>query len=162
MDHNFDKNQKLGKHLNVFKKNDDLICILIVCMLSSNTAKIVFDEFYEKKKFLDEAIKRRLDKYNKDNISEDGKVKILWIILQIKNTGKNIKYEEVNKIKFTDDKEIILLPYFMGVKIKKRNMKIELKIAWVLINCWYIRFILKLIWMNPFWNKTENIKKKCS
>ena len=58
MDHNFDKNQKLGKHLNVFKKNDDLICILIVCMLSSNTAKIVFDEFYEKKKFLDEAIKK--------------------------------------------------------------------------------------------------------
>ncbi len=73
MDNNFDKNQKLGKHLNVFKKNDDLICILIVCMLSSNTAKIVFDEFYEKKNFLDEAIKRRLDKYNKDNISEDGK-----------------------------------------------------------------------------------------
>ncbi len=76
MDNNFDKNQKLGKDLNVFKKNDDLICILIVCLLSSNTAKIVFDEFYEKKKFLDEAIKRRLDKYNKDNISEDGKVKI--------------------------------------------------------------------------------------
>ncbi len=73
MDNNFDKNQKLGKDLNVFKKNDDLICILIVCMLSSNTAKIVFDEYYEKKKFLDEAIKRRLDKYNKDNISEDGK-----------------------------------------------------------------------------------------
>jgi hypothetical protein len=27
-------------------------------LLSSNTAKIVFDEFYEKKKFLDEAIKK--------------------------------------------------------------------------------------------------------
>ena len=52
-------------------KDDDLICILNECMICSNKAKIVFDEFYEKKNFLNEAIKSRLDKYNKENISED-------------------------------------------------------------------------------------------
>ena len=33
-------------------KNDELICILIECLLSPYKAKIVFDEFYEKKIFL--------------------------------------------------------------------------------------------------------------
>lgn len=50
-------------------KNDELICILIECLLSPYKAKIVFDEFYEKKNFYKEAIKsRKIKEDNRNNI----------------------------------------------------------------------------------------------
>ena len=100
-------------------KNDDLICILIE---SPYKAKIVFDEFYEKKNFLGEAIQSRLDKYNKDNIAEDAISKnSLNNSANKKNIGKNKKNEEVTKTKFTADKEILLLPYFKGGENKEKK-----------------------------------------
>ena len=100
-------------------KNDDLICILIECLISPYKAKIVFDEFYEKKNFLDEAIQSRLDNYNKDNISEDNKN-----IKNIKNSQKNEKNNKKEKDvdnKYTADKETMLLPYFIGGEKKEKK-----------------------------------------
>ena len=102
-------------------KNDELICILIECLLSPYKAKIVFDEFYEKKNFLEEAIQSRLDKYNKDNIVEENK--------NIKNNKSSLNSSVNNKSKkenvdnkFTADKETMLLPYFKGgEKNEKKN-----------------------------------------
>ena len=102
-------------------KNDELICILIECLLSPYKAKIVFDEFYEKKNFLEEAIQSRLDKYNKDNIPEENK--------SIKNNKSSLSSSVNNKSKkedvdnkFTADKETMLLPYFKGgEKNEKKN-----------------------------------------
>ena len=145
-------------------KNDDLICILIECMLSPYKAKIVFDEFYEKKNFLDEAIQSRLDKYNKDNISEDGKSKnTLNNSANKKNIGKNKKNEEVNKTKFTADKEILLLPYFMGGENKEKKnedtTKDCLTINKLLIHPFYSEINLTESFLKYLY-KTENIKKE--
>jgi hypothetical protein len=101
-----------------------------------------------------------LDKYNKDHMSEDGKVKILWIILQIKNTGKNKKNEEVNKIKFTADKEIILLPYFIGGENKEKKYEDRtencLTINKLMIHSFYSEIILS----ESFWIKLKLLNKK--
>jgi len=67
MQYIFDCMDKIEEIITQNLKNDDLICILIECLLSPYKAKIVFDEFYKKKNFLKEAIQSRLDKYNKDN-----------------------------------------------------------------------------------------------
>jgi hypothetical protein len=145
-------------------KNDDLICILIECMLSPYKAKIVFDEFYEKKNFLDEAIQSRLDKYNKDNISEDGKSKnSLNNSTNKKNVGKNKKNEDVTKTKFTADKEILLLPYFKGGENKEKKnedtTKDCLTINKLLIHPFYSEINLTESFLKYLY-KTENIKKE--
>ena len=102
-------------------KNDELICILIECLLSPYKAKIVFDEFYEKKNFLEEAIQSRLDKYNKDNIPEENKsIKNNKSSLSSSVNNKSKKENDDNK--FTADKETMLLPYFKGgEKNEKKN-----------------------------------------
>jgi hypothetical protein len=107
-------------------KNDDLICILIECLLSPYKAKIVFDEFYKKKNFLQEAIQSRLDKYNKDNnVIEDVKTfkssKSINISSQKnleKSNGENNRLET----KFSADKETMLTPYYKdNEKNEKKN-----------------------------------------
>ena len=145
-------------------KNDDLICILIECMLSPYKAKIVFDEFYEKKNFLGEAIQSRLDKYNKDNIAEDAISKnSLNNSANKKNIGKNKKNEEVTKTKFTADKEILLLPYFKGGENKEKKnedtTKDCLTINKLLIHPFYSEINLTESFLKYLY-KTENIKKE--
>ena len=110
-------------------KNDDLICILIECLLSPYKAKIVFDEFYKKKNFLKEAIKSRLDKYNKDNnVTEDIKITNFKSSKSI-NINNNIntqkytdkKNENIDN-KFSADKEVLLTPYYTdNEKNEKKN-----------------------------------------
>ena len=112
-------------------KNDELICILIECLLSPYKAKIVFDEFYEKKNFLEEALQSRLDKYNKDNISEDSKSIKTNKSSYTRNKGdKNDKKTDTIDTKFTIDKETMLLPYFINnEKNEKKKMKILIRIV---------------------------------
>ena len=130
-------------------KNDDLICILIECLLSPYKAKIVFDEFYKKKNFLQEAIQSRLDKYNKDNnVIEDIKTfkssKSINISSQKnleKSNGENNRLET----KFSADKETMLTPYY------KDNEKNEKKNEDSTKDCLTINKLL----IHPFYSETD-------
>ncbi len=130
-------------------KNDDLICILIECLLSPYKAKIVFDEFYKKKNFLQEAIQSRLDKYNKDNnVIEDVKTfkssKSINISSQKnleKSNGENNRLET----KFSADKETMLTPYY------KHNEKNEKKNEDSTKDCLTINKLL----IHPFYSETD-------
>ena len=130
-------------------KNDDLICILIECLLSPYKAKIVFDEFYKKKNFLQEAIQSRLDKYNKDNnVIEDIKTfkssKSVNISSQKnleKSSGENNRLET----KFSADKETMLTPYY------KDNEKNEKKNEDSTKDCLTINKLL----IHPFYSETD-------
>ena len=142
-------------------KNDDLICILIECLLSPYKAKIVFDEFYEKKNFLNEAIQSRLDNYNKDNSSEDNKN-----IKNIKNSQKNEKKnkkEKDDENKYTADKETLLLPYYIGGEKKEKknedSTKDCLTINKLLIHPFYSEINLTESFLKYLF-KTESINKE--
>jgi hypothetical protein len=141
-------------------KNDELICILIECLLSPYKAKIVFDEFYEKKNFLEEAKQSRLDKYNKDNNSEDNKNIKNSINNSIKN--KNDKKTEIIDNKFIGDKETMLLPYFINnEKNEKKNedsTKDCLTINKLLIHPFYSEINLTESFLKYLF-KTEAIEK---
>ena len=141
-------------------KNDELICILIECLLSPYKAKIVFDEFYEKKNFLEEAKQSRLDKYNKDNNSEDNKNIKNSINNSIKN--KNDKKTEVIDNKFIVNKETMLLPYFINnEKNEKKNedsTKDCLTINKLLIHPFYSEINLTESFLKYLF-KTEAIEK---
>ena len=110
-------------------KNDDLICILIECLLSPYKAKIVFDEFYKKKNFLKEAIQSRLDKYNKDNnVTEENKNLNFKSSKSINNNNITSQKNNVEKSnenmesKFSADKEVLLSPYYTdNEKNEKKN-----------------------------------------
>lgn len=150
-------------------KNDELICILIECLLSPYKAKIVFDEFYEKKNFLEEAIQSRLDKYNKDNISEDSKsIKTnkssYTTSTHTRNKGdKNDKKTDTIDTKFTIDKETMLLPYFINnEKNEKKNedsTKDCLTINKLLIHPFYSEIDLTESFLK-FLFKTETVNKE--
>lgn len=129
MQYIFDCIDKIEEIITQNLKNDDLICILIECLLSPYKAKIVFDEFYKKKNFLKEAIQSRLDKYNKDNnVTEDLKhlksnksINNNNNITTRKNEDKNIENNNL-ETKFTADKETMLSPYFIdNEKNEKKN-----------------------------------------
>ena len=130
-------------------KNDDLICILIECLLSPYKAKIVFDEFYKKKNFLQKAIQSRLDMYNKDNnVIEDVKTfkssKSINISSQKnleKSNGENNRLET----KFSADKETMLTPYY------KDNEKNEKKNEDSTKDCLTINKLL----IHPFYSETD-------
>ena len=141
-------------------KYDELICILIECLLSPYKAKIVFDEFYEKKNFLNEALQSRLDKYNKDN----NVVKNLQNSINTKNkTEKNNQKDEDFYIKDLIDKETMLLPYFENnEKNEKKNedsTKDSLTINKLLIHPFYSENNLDESFLKKLF-KTENIKKE--
>ena len=145
-------------------KNDELICILIECLLSPYKAKIVFDEFYEKKNFLEEALQSRLDKYNKDNISEDSKSIKTNKSSYTRNKGdKNDKKTDTIDTKFTIDKETMLLPYFINnEKNEKKNedsTKDCLTINKLLIHPFYSEIDLTESFLK-FLFKTEAINKE--
>ena len=141
-------------------KYDELICILIECLLSPYKAKIVFDEFYEKKNFLNEALQSRLDKYNKDN----NVVKNLQNSINAKNkTEKNNQKDEDFDIKDLIDKETMLLPYFENnEKNEKKNedsTKDSLTINKLLIHPFYSENNLDESFLKKLF-KTENIKRE--
>ena len=130
-------------------KNDDLICILIECLLSPYKAKIVFDEFYKKKNFLKEAIQSRLDKYKKDNnVSEENKNFKSSKSLNNLNSQRNLDKSDSNIIepaKFTADKETMLAPYY------KDNEKNERKNEDSTKDCLTINKLL----IHPFFSEME-------
>ena len=142
-------------------KNDELICILIECLLSPYKAKIVFDEFYEKKNFLEEAIQSRLDKYNKDTLLEDNKN------IRNKNNNKNKsdkdKKTESIDTKFTADKEAMLSPYYINnEKNEKKNedsTKECLTINKLLIHPFYSEIDLTESFLKYLF-KTEGVDKE--
>ena len=154
---------------NVITKNlkyDELICILIECLLSPYKAKIVFDEFYEKKNFLKEAKQSRLDKYNKDNISEDNKNNKNSVPSSINGRNKNEnnkKNVEDSDNKFKGDKETMLLPYFINnEKNEKKNedsTKDCLTINKLLIHPFYSEIDLTESFLKYLF-KTEAINKE--
>ena len=130
-------------------KNDDLICILIECLLSPYKAKIVFDEFYKKKNFLQKAIQSRLDMYNKDNnVIEDVKTFKSSKSINI-SSQKNL--EKINgennrlETKFLADKETMLTPYY------KDNEKNEKKNEDSTKDCLTINKLL----IHPFYSETD-------
>ena len=132
-------------------KNDDLICILIECLLSPYKAKIVFDEFYKKKNFLKEAIQSRLDKYKKDNnVNEENKnfksSKSLNNIASRKSLDKSLgDNNNSEQGKFTADKETMLSPYY------KDNEKNEKKNEDSTKDCLTINKLL----IHPFYSEME-------
>ena len=130
-------------------KNDDLICILIECLLSPYKAKIVFDEFYKKKNFLKEAIQSRLDKYKKDNnVPEENKNFKSSKSLNNLNSQRNLDKSDSNIIepaKFTADKETMLAPYY------KDNEKNERKNEDSTKDCLTINKLL----IHPFFSEME-------
>ena len=130
-------------------KNDDLICILIECLLSPYKAKIVFDEFYKKKNFLKEAIQSRLDKYKKDNnVPEENKNFKSSKSLNNLSSQRNLDKSDSNIIepaKFTADKETMLAPYY------KDNEKNERKNEDSTKDCLTINKLL----IHPFFSEME-------
>ena len=155
----FDCIDKIEEVITQNLKNDDLICILIECLLSPYKAKIVFDEFYKKKNFLKDAIQSRLDKYNKDNnvtMTEDKNDKNIKSSksLNITNLKNNNINNESNNIeyKFSADKETMEMPYY------ENNEKNEKKNEDSTKDCLTINKLL----IHPFYSEmeaTENFLK---
>ena len=125
--------------------------------------------FMKKKNFLEEAIQSRLDKYNKDNISEDNKsIKTnkssYTTSTHTRNKGdKNDKKTDTIDTKFTIDKETMLLPYFINnEKNEKKNedsTKDCLTINKLLIHPFYSEIDLTESFLK-FLFKTETVNKE--
>ena len=148
MQYIFDCMDKIEEIITQNLKNDDLICILIECLLSPYKAKIVFDEFYKKKNFLKEAIQSRLDKYNKDNnvTTIDEKNLKSTKSLNNVNTQKNNNESNNNiETKFSADKETMLTPYY------ENNEKNEKKNEDSTKDCLTINKLL----IHPFYSDTQ-------
>ena len=145
----FDCIDKIEEIITQNLKNDDLICILIECLLSPYKAKIVFDEFYKKKNFLKEAIQSRLDKYNKDNnvtITDEKNLKSsksLNNIINVKNNNEN--NNNVIEPKFSADKETMLTPYYVDNEKNEKKNEDSTK------DCLTINKLL----IHPFYSDTE-------
>ena len=123
-------------------------------MISPYKAKIVFDEFYEKKNFLNEAIQSRLEKYNKDNIEELKNINDSNVSIENKVEKNNEgKIDE----KFSVDKEIMLLPYFTNnEKNEKKNedsTKECLTVNKLLIHPFYSEINLTESYLKNLFNK---------
>ena len=164
MQYVFDCIEDIEKAITSCLINDDLISILIECLLSPYKAKIVFDDFYEKKNFLNEAIQSRLDKYNKDNAIEETKPKTIK-----KENMNNIINKSIEKSKaeieekFDADKETMLMPYFINnEKNEKKNedsTKDCLTINKLLIHPFYSDIELTESFLKYIF-KTENVNKE--
>ena len=148
MQYIFDCMDKIEEIITQNLKNDDLICILIECLLSPYKAKIVFDEFYKKKNFLKEAIQSRLDKYNKDNnvtTTDEKNLKSTKSLNDV-NTQKNNNESNNNiETKFLADKETMLTPYY------ENNEKNEKKNEDSTKDCLTINKLL----IHPFYSDTQ-------
>ena len=148
MQYIFDCMDKIEEIITQNLKNDDLICILIECLLSPYKAKIVFDEFYKKKNFLKEAIQSRLDKYNKDNnvtTTDEKNLKSTKSLNNV-NTQKNNNESNNNiETKFSADKETMLTPYY------ENNEKNEKKNEDSTKDCLTINKLL----IHPFYSDTQ-------
>ena len=65
----FDNLIKIEQILSKYLESDIVICIILECLISPYKAKVIFDEFYEKKNFYKEAIKsRKIKEDNRNNI----------------------------------------------------------------------------------------------
>ena len=148
MQYIFDCMDKIEEIITQNLKNDDLICILIECLLSPYKAKIVFDEFYKKKNFLKKAIQSRLDKYNKDNnvtTTDEKNLKSTKSLNNV-NTQKNNNESNNNiETKFSADKETMLTPYY------ENNEKNEKKNEDSTKDCLTINKLL----IHPFYSDTQ-------
>ena len=143
----FDCIDKIEEIITQNLKNDDLICILIECLLSPYKAKIVFDEFYKKKNFLKEAIQSRLDKYNKDNnvtITDEKNLKSSKS-LNIINLKNNNETNNIIESKFSADKETMLTPYYVDNEKNEKKNEDSTK------DCLTINKLL----IHPFYSDTE-------
>jgi hypothetical protein len=70
----FDKINYIEEQLSKHLESDIVICIILECLISPYKAKVIFDEFYEKKNFYKEAIKsRKLKEENKNKINNEEK-----------------------------------------------------------------------------------------
>ena len=148
MQYIFDCMDKIEEIITQNLKNDDLICILIECLLSPYKAKIVFDEFYKKKNFLKEAIQSRLDKYNKDNNVTTTDEKNLKSTKSLNNVNTQKNNNEGNnniETKFSADKETMLTPYY------ENNEKNEKKNEDSTKDCLTINKLL----IHPFYSDTQ-------
>ena len=150
MQYIFDCMDKIEEIITQNLKNDDLICILIECLLSPYKAKIVFDEFYKKKNFLKEAIQSRLDKYNKDNnvtTTDEKNLKSTKSLNNVNTQKNNNESNNNNNIetKFSADKETMLTPYY------ENNEKNEKKNEDSTKDCLTINKLL----IHPFYSDTQ-------
>ena len=150
MQYIFDCMDKIEEIITQNLKNDDLICILIECLLSPYKAKIVFDEFYKKKNFLKEAIQSRLDKYNKDNnvtTTDEKNLKSTKSLNNVNTQKNNNESNNSNNIetKFSADKETMLTPYY------ENNEKNEKKNEDSTKDCLTINKLL----IHPFYSDTQ-------
>ena len=152
----FDNIEYIENTLTQNLNQDELICILLECLLSPYKAKIVFDEFYEKKNFLNKALQSRLDKYNKENVTD--------IKMENKESKNNTskKNIETTESKFSADKEIMLTPYYTNNEkneSKNENLtKKSLTINKLLIHPFYSNTNLEEPFLRSLF-KTEDVKE---
>lgn len=137
----FDCIEHIENCLTTTLENDTIICIIIECLLTPYKAKIVFDEFYEKKNFLNEIMKKRQKEENAKN--EDD------------NEKKETESEEIPTKKKTNlinletskdrDKTAVEQPYY------KNNDKNELPTEYAIKQSLTINKLL----IHPFYSNTN-------
>ena len=147
----FENLPKIEKYLSSNLVNDTIICIIIECLLSPYKAKLVFDEFYDKKNFLKKAIESRKKEKKDDNNNNEEEEKI----------NENEKKEEMED---ENDKTAVLEPYYLNDKdteiINENVIKKSLTVNLLLIHPFYSNTnldeqFLKYIFSN---SKEESIK----
>ena len=145
----FENLPKIEKYLSSNLVNDTIICIIIECLLSPYKAKLVFDEFYDKKNFLKKAIESRKKEKKDDNNNNEEEEKI----------NENEKKEEMED---ENDKTAVLEPYYLNDTevINENVIKKSLTVNLLLIHPFYSNTnldeqFLKYIFSN---SKEESIK----
>ena len=139
----FENLPKIEQYLSTYLVNDTIICIIIECLLSPYKAKLVFDEFYDKKNFLKKAIESR-KKEKKDNNSEEEKI------------NENEKKEEEEE-EDEGDKNAVLEPYYLNDTevINENVIKKSLTINSLLIHPFYSNTNLDEHFLSYLFSKSE-------
>jgi hypothetical protein len=137
--HEFDHMQKIFDHIFQIEEvltrnleNDVIISIIIECLISPYKAKLVFDEFYQKKNFLPEILKKRSDsKYtptkkqtdvvNLETLDNDDKLVVYENYYTSNNTEGSLKEESNESLpKKTMSLNLLLIhPFFENLKLDK-------------------------------------------
>lgn len=153
---------KIEETLNRTLSSDILICIISECLLAPYKAKVVFDEFYEKKNFLVKAVEERQRDYEKDKgkyVEEEKKEEESASVSENKER-KESKESKENSEKNDDEKNnddiAMKTPYYLNSLIEKKTkemLKKTLTINELLIHPFYsetnvdedfLRFIFKM------------------
>ena len=122
-------------------ENDVIICIIIECLLTPYKAKIVFDEFYEKKNFLNKILEERkkIEKYKEIMESEKKETETDELPTKKKSNILNLETSQDR------DKTAVEQPYY------KNNEKLEITNETAIKKSLTINMLL----VHPFYSNTN-------